>query len=171
VCATKQNRGVNQRKRNFRPAGIAALIAVLIAIFIGLGFAISSWSTMAKARKLKNPVPSTPAALAIAKPLYQLHCQSCHGANGDGRGEKAPELSVAPGDFTDVSKMRSVSDGELYWQVTYGRLPMPAFKNKIDEPGRWALVDYIRTFGQQTPAEKTPAPSSTGAPSAKSAPN
>ena len=121
---------------------------------------------MAKARKLKNPVPATPAVLAQAKQLYQLHCQSCHGANGDGHGEKAPELSVAPGDFTDVSKMRSVSDGELYWQITYGRLPMPAFKDKIDEQGRWALVDYIRTF-----SEKTPATSSTGASSASATSN
>jgi mono/diheme cytochrome c family protein len=145
---------------------MVALIAVLVAMFIALGFAVSNWSTMAKARKLKNPVPATPAALAQAKPLYQLHCQSCHGANGDGHGEKAPELSVAPGDFTDVSKMDSVTDGELYWQITYGRLPMPAFKDKIDQQGRWALVDYIRTF-----AKKTPAPSSTGAPSPKSAPH
>lgn len=133
-------------QKNLKPAGIAALIAVLIAIFIALGFAVSNWSTMAKARKLKNPVPATPAVLAQAKQLYQLHCQSCHGAHGDGHGEKAPELSVAPGDFTDVSKMRSVSDGELYWQITYGRLPMPAFKDKINEEGRWALVDYIRRF-------------------------
>lgn len=117
---------------------------------------------MARARRLKNPVPSTPAALAEGKHLYQLHCQRCHGAKGDGHGEKAPQLAVAPGDFTDASKMRRVADGELYWQITYGRLPMPAFKDKVDEQGRWALVDYIRTF-----AEKTPAPSSTGAPSAK----
>jgi len=153
-------------QKKFKPAGIVALIAALIAIFIALGFAVNNWSTMAKARKLKNPVPATPAALAQAKRLYQLHCQSCHGANGDGHGEKAPELSVAPGDFTDVSKMRSESDGELYWQITYGRLPMPAFKDKIDQQGRWALVDYVRTF-----AEKRPAASSTSAPSARSSPH
>ena len=165
-------------QKKLKPAGIAALLAVLIAIFIALGFAAINWSAMAKARKLKNPVPATPATLAQAKQLYQLHCQSCHGENGDGHGEKAPELSVAPGDFTDVSKMRSVSDGELYWQITHGRLPMPGFQDKIDQHGRWALVDYIRTFSEKPPgtkktppAEDAPAPSSTGAPSAKSAPN
>jgi len=164
VCATNQNRGVkNPPKKNLRLLALVALFVGLLILFIVLGFAVSRWSTIAKARKLKNPVPTTPAVLAEAKQLYQLHCQSCHGGNGDGHGEKAAELSVAPGDFTDVSKMRSVSDGELYWQITYGRLPMPAFKDKIDEQGRWALVDYIRTF-----AEKTPARSSTGAPSATS---
>ncbi|MGH9739693.1 MAG: c-type cytochrome [Candidatus Acidiferrales bacterium] len=129
-----------------RPAAIVALIVVLIALLIGLGYGLVNWSEAARARKLKNPAPATPETLTAGKQLYQLHCQTCHGANGDGHGQKAPELSVAPGDFTNVSKMRRVSDGELYWQITYGRLPMPAFKDKIDEQGRWELVDYIRTF-------------------------
>lgn len=139
-----------------RPAGIAALIVGLIALFIGLGYGLVHWSEAARARKLKNPAPPTPEALAEGKQLYQFHCQKCHAANGDGRGEKAPELSVAPGNFTDVSKMRRVSDGELYWQITYGRLPMPAFKDKIREQGRWELVDYIRTFAS-TPSHAKPA--------------
>ncbi|MGH9562424.1 MAG: c-type cytochrome [Terracidiphilus sp.] len=152
-----------------RPIGIAALIVGLVIVFIGFGFAVSNWSELAKERKLKNPVPATPEALAEAKQLYQQHCQKCHGANGDGHGEKAPELSVAPGDFTDVSKMSRVSDGELYWQITYGRLPMPEFKDKINEQGRWELVDYIRTFAEKAPAPLTTA--ATGAPSSHSAPN
>jgi mono/diheme cytochrome c family protein len=138
----------------------------LIMLLIWLGFAVTNWSAMARARKLKNPVPATPEALAEGKQLYQLHCQRCHGVNGDGHGEKAPELSVAPGDFTDVSEMRRVSDGELYWQITAGRLPMPAFEKKVSKKGRWQLVDYIRTFSATTPAG-----SPTGAPSAESTSN
>ncbi len=134
------------RRKGPKPAAIAALIVGLIVIVIALGYEVEQWSIVARARKLKNPVPTSPAVLVEAKQLYQQHCQRCHGANGDGHGEKAPSLSVAPGDFTDVSKMNHVSDGELYWQITYGRLPMPAFKDKIDEKGRWELVDYIRTF-------------------------
>lgn len=134
------------RRKAPKPAAIAALIACLIIVFIVLGYEVNRWSVVARARKLKNPVATTPAALAEAKQLYQQHCQRCHGPNGDGHGEKAPSLSVAPGDFTDTQKMSRVSDGELYWQITYGRLPMPAFKDKIDENGRWELVDYIRTF-------------------------
>lgn len=137
-----------------------ALIVGLIIIFIGLGFAVSNWTEMARARRLKNPVPSTPTALAEGKQLYQLHCQRCHGAKGDGHGEKAPELSVAPGDFTDVAKMHRVSDGELYWQITAGRLPMPAFKKKVSKTGRWELVDYIRTFSEKKPAEPSAGSSS-----------
>lgn len=123
---------------------------------VALGYEVEQWSILARARKLKNPVPTTPAVLAQAKDLYQQHCQRCHGANGDGHGEKAPSLSVAPGDFTDSTKMSHVSDGELYWQISYGRLPMPAFKDKIDEQGRWELVDYIRTFAAPSHAKAAP---------------
>lgn len=135
------------------------MAVLLIVIFIAFGYEVDQWSMLARARKLKNPVASTPAALADAKQLYKRHCQRCHGANGDGHGEKAPSLSVAPGDFTDASKMGRVSDGELYWQITYGRLPMPAFKDKIDENGRWELVDYIRTFTKKAPGSAPAAPS------------
>ncbi|MGH9687133.1 MAG: c-type cytochrome [Candidatus Acidiferrales bacterium] len=140
-----------------RPLGIVGLIVGLVALLIGLGYGVVNWSEAARAGKLKNPVPVTPKALTDGKQLYQLHCQTCHGANGDGHGQKAPELSAAPGNFTNVSKMRRVSDGELYWQITYGRLPMPAFKDKIKEQGRWELVDYIRTFAS-APSHANPAP-------------
>ncbi|MDE3108955.1 MAG: cytochrome c [Acidobacteriota bacterium] len=133
-------------EKKLRPAAVAALVAGLIVVFVVMGYAVDRWSVVARARKLKNPVAATPEALSEGKRLYQQHCQRCHGANGDGHGEKAPELSVAPGDFTNTPKMSRVSDGELYWQITYGRLPMPAFRDKIDEQGRWELVDYIRTF-------------------------
>jgi mono/diheme cytochrome c family protein len=166
VWATNPKSSANQPHKGPRPGRIAGLIAVLIVLFIALGYEVDQWSMLSRARKLKNPVPATPAALAEAKQLYQQHCQRCHGANGDGHGEKAPSLSVAPGDFTDTKKMSRVSDGELYWQITYGRLPMPAFKDKVDEKGRWELVDYIRTFAERAPAE-----SSTGAPSAASTQN
>jgi mono/diheme cytochrome c family protein len=137
------------RRKSPKAAAIAALVVGLIVVFIAFGYEVNQWSIVARARKLKNPVPVTPVALSEGKQLYQQHCQRCHGPNGDGHGEKAPSLSVAPGDFTDTTKMSRVSDGELYWQITYGRLPMPAFKDKIDEKGRWELVDYIRTFAEK----------------------
>jgi mono/diheme cytochrome c family protein len=91
-------------------------------------------------------VPPTAEAIAVAKQDYVEHCRSCHGEKGDGKGEKAPELSVAPGDFTDARAMSSRTDGQLFWQITRGRLPMPAFEDKLTDQQRWQLVDYIRTF-------------------------
>ncbi len=109
-----------------------------------------TWRATAEARKLKNPVPATPEALAAGKQIYTEHCRRCHGDDGDGKGEKAAELSVAPGDFTNVGEMSRRTDGELFWQITRGRLPMPSFEDKLSDEQRWELVDYIRTFAPKT---------------------
>jgi mono/diheme cytochrome c family protein len=139
-----------QSSRNLRRLGIIALFAALGVVATAAIYSVRNWSAMGKARKLKNPVPPTAEAIAAGMQLYGRHCQKCHGKNGDGQGEKAAELSVAPGDFTDAQKMRTLTDGELYWQITRGRLPMPAFADKLSEEGCWQLVDYIRTFTQET---------------------
>ena len=122
------------------------MFVILGTAIVLAAFAARDWSAMAKARKLPNPVPPTPEALAAGKESYREHCQSCHGEHGDGKGEKAPELSVAPGDFTDTRTMHRLIDGELYWQITRGHRPMPSFRSKLSDEQRWQLVDYIRTF-------------------------
>jgi mono/diheme cytochrome c family protein len=127
-------------------AGWIALLTALSLALVALVWGLQNWTARAQARKLKNPYPATPEALSAGAELYTKHCRSCHGQDGDGKGEKASELSVAPGDFTDRSKMDPESDGELYWQITKGRRPMPSFADKLNAQQRWQLVDYIRTF-------------------------
>jgi mono/diheme cytochrome c family protein len=143
--------------------------AILLGLILcGIGaaviFGVSNWMALAKARKLKNPVAATPAALAEGKQVYAKHCENCHGENGDGKGQKAPELSTAPTDFTKASQMDSRTDGEFFYRIAKGRRPMPAFEDKLNETARWEVVDYIRTF------ESKPTVSSYAAPSSNSAP-
>jgi mono/diheme cytochrome c family protein len=125
---------------------LAALFVILIAGVAALGHAVTAWSTRAAARKLNNPVPPSAEVVAAGMQTYRQHCQKCHGENGDGKGAKAAELSVAPGDFTQVAKMRDLTDGELFWEITKGRRPMPAFADKLSDQERWQVVDFIRTF-------------------------
>lgn len=136
-------------KSGLRKLGLIALFGILIFSLLLVVYLARNWSVMAKARKLQNPVPSTAEAFAAGKESYREHCQSCHGERGDGKGDKADQLSVAPGDFTDARVMHRFADGELYWQITYGRRPMPEFASKLSEESRWQLVDYIRTFASQ----------------------
>lgn len=142
--------GNRPSQSGLRKLGIVALFSVLGISVLLIAYLARNWSVMAKARKLQNPVLATREALAAGKESYREHCQSCHGENGDGKGDKAPELSVTPGDFTDGREMRHYADGELYWQITYGRRPMPAFASKLSEEERWQLVDYIRTFASRS---------------------
>jgi len=140
-----------QPKGKSRAVGVAALALIMGGGAIVTIRAARDWTALAKARKLKNPFPATRQALAGGMQVYTNHCQSCHGQYGDGKGDKAAELSVAPGDFTNTRKMNQLTDGELYWQTTHGRLPMPSFVTKLTNEQRWEVVDYIRTFAQRKP--------------------
>jgi mono/diheme cytochrome c family protein len=152
-------------QRESKKENRATLVIVLLLFFAAAlaltGYAVIQWNAKAKARNLKNPVPATAEAIAAGSQVYRQHCQSCHSPNGDGKGEKAPELSTAPGDFTDAKKMSGLTDGELFWEITEGRHPMPAFADKLSEQERWEAVDYIRTFANRS-ASSRPAAAAQG---------
>ena len=119
---------------------------VIVAIAGGIVlYSFTGFGARARARKLQNPVPPTPAAIAAARLIYENRCANCHGIDGDGKGPKAEELSVAPADFRNARAMAAITDGELYWQITKGARPMPSFES-LSEQERWELVDYVRTF-------------------------
>ena len=131
------------------PQKIMAPILVTFVIVVIAGaivlYSFTGFGARARARKLQNPVPATPEAIAAARLIYKNRCANCHGINGDGKGPKAEELSVAPADFRDTRVMAAITDGELYWQITKGARPMPSFES-LSEQERWELVDYVRTF-------------------------
>src|ERR1700675_3863808 len=84
------------------------LVAFLLVIGSGAGVAVYSLSgqtAWAKAKKLQNPVPPTPQAIEAGMQIYRTHCQNCHGQGGNGKGQRADELSIAPADFSDAHKM------------------------------------------------------------------
>jgi mono/diheme cytochrome c family protein len=139
----------NQSSENRRNLLAPVLVTFLIVAIAGgiVLYSFTGFGARARARKLQNPVPATPEALTMGRSIYENRCATCHGVNGDGKGPKAEELSVAPADFRNARAMAAVTDGELYWQITKGARPMPSFES-LREEERWQLVDYIRTFAQ-----------------------
>lgn len=135
--------------------GIFILFLVVAAGGAAYLYYHSDWRAPAQVKKLQNPVPANNKAIGAGMMIYMDHCQSCHGENGNGKGKKAEELSVAPANFTDAHAMSAVTDGELFWKITHGRRPMPSFKDKLTDEERWQLVVYIRTFA---PKPKSGAP-------------
>ncbi len=87
-------------------------------------------------------IQSYPARLPIAElgmPLYQSHCASCHGEDGNG---------VVPGarNFGDLDYMRGETPASFYAATTEGRGDMPAFRDRLSSDERWDVVAYVWRF-------------------------
>lgn len=138
-----------------------ALVATALGIVGAVGAALISngpWVVPEEAKTVENPVSPTEWVIEAGSKIYMTRCQSCHGANGDGKGEQASRLSVSPGNFTDSKKMDAMTDGELFWKITEGHRPMPRFKNRLTEEERWEVVDYIRTFAPKVAGDSSAVP-------------
>ena len=49
---------------------------------------------------------------------------------------------------SDAKRMATVTDGEIFYQITEGRRPMPSFKRRLTQDQRWQLVLLVRSFSQ-----------------------
>ena len=131
----------------------AAFILAVVGASLAHG---TNWPVPEAAKKMKNPVATSPAVLKAAGAIYVDKCAQCHGDTGKGDGPEAMMYSVKPANFSDVHMMGEMTDGEIFWKMSEGREPMPAFKKQLTEEQRWQLVHYVRAFAK--PAEKKPAP-------------
>src|SRR5256884_716830 len=88
----------------------------------------------------KNPLPASPSTLNAAREIYFDECVQCHGERGQGDGPQAKSHYPLPADLTDPKLLRNVTDGEIFYQISQGRRPMPSFKNRLTQDQRWQLV-------------------------------
>jgi len=167
---TSDNPADRKPKPKFKPNVLGIFVVFIIAGLAGsvVVYSLSDWTAPEKARQLRNPFPPTPQTVGMGMSTYADHCENCHGEDGNGKGQRAEKLSVAPTDFTDAHTMTRATVGELFWKISEGHRPMPAFKGKLSEEDRWQLVDYIRTFSQ--PLVDSPAESSNPTPNKDAAP-
>lgn len=129
-----------------RYLGLGILLIVGLVAFISF---LRNRIAQQAAHNTRNPIAATPEVLAAARTHYDSHCASCHGSSGDGKGDKADGLWSKPTDFRDAVQMNRRTDGDLYWVITTGSWPMPAFGSQLTDTQCWELVDYIRTFAGQ----------------------
>jgi mono/diheme cytochrome c family protein len=125
---------------------VFAIFAVVAAGGSVVLLSFSHWNPPDSANQLKNPQPSTPESIRNGNYIYVNHCQSCHGAAGDGHGERAKSLSIQPSDLTDGGRVPHESDGMIFWKISEGHRPMPAYRHKLTDQERWDLVNYLRTL-------------------------
>jgi len=109
---------------------------------------------------------TTPQELGAAKRLYEAQCAACHGAAGDGKGPRGPEMAAqvwswargeGPGIFTDTNYIVQRNPSELTNVILDGYPPpacarglagclMPSYRGKLTAQQIDGLVDYIYTF-------------------------
>lgn len=105
------------------------------------------WVSPKTAQEIKNPLSGDKTSLAEGKKLYTTNCAPCHGEKGRGDGPAAQALTPKPADHSS-GVVQSESDGSLFWKLSEGRNPMPAYKAILNEHQRWEVVNYIRTLAK-----------------------
>jgi mono/diheme cytochrome c family protein len=110
------------------------------------------WRSPAPHAAKKNPIASTQDSLAAGQKIYSKTCAFCHGKSGDADGPAVIELNIHPARLSDP-QLDTESDGALFWKITTGKRPMPAYGKRLSQTDRWNLVNYIRTLPKREPTK------------------
>lgn len=126
----------------------------VVLLFVAAGSALYAffhpgpWIVPEEAKRVQNPLKPSQADLPGSRRLYLDKCAECHGESGKGDGSQARMYDPHPTNFTDTAHMSTVTDGELFYKISEGHRPMPAFKKRFTVEQRWQLVLLLRWLGQ-----------------------
>src|SRR5690606_36561206 len=103
----------------------------------------NTWQAPDWADTLKNPIKAASPELDQGETLYATYCATCHGERGQGDGTMGAEFEVKPANF-HLSAFQNQTDGAIFWKISEGKGPMPAYKASLNDDQRWQLVAYLR---------------------------
>jgi mono/diheme cytochrome c family protein len=130
---------------------VCALALICLSIVLA-AFHKTPWAVPLADKERKNPLSLSEGNINAAKPVYSEKCANCHGDTGKGDGSDAMMYDPTPSDLTDSAKMNKLTDGEIFYQISEGRKPMPSFKKRLTEEQRWQLVLLVRSFAKSPTA-------------------
>lgn|SRR5690606_38474796 len=89
---------------------------------------------------LKSPLDSVSLNPEKGKELFNIYCAICHGDKGDGQGNlvKREKFLGVPS-----YKDREITEGSIYFVVTYGLNSMGSHANQLSQEERWQVTDYV----------------------------
>jgi len=104
------------------------------------------WDVTAYLYTLSASAPT----LEQGQQLYTAQCAACHGASGQGNG---PQAAGDLPDFTSPEFFATTVEQDYYQSLTAG-LPTSAhlFTDALTEDERWAVAEYVRALGYQSPS-------------------
>ena len=134
-------------------------------------------SHYASAHMVSNPVTSlSKDAYTETERLYLINCAICHGPKLDGNGplwkDGSGPFPAKPATLVGDAKYEAMSEGTMYYSVTYGRNLMGSYASQLTPQQRWDIIYYIKNKQAEAkggPASTTPAADSAAAPAKTSA--
>lgn len=96
-----------------------------------------------------NGGTATPADPTVrGRLVYQVHCATCHGAEGHGDGSAAAELKPAPRDFASSAWKFGASTAAIHRVVADGMrgTGMPAYRHALSAADLDAVIAFVQTL-------------------------
>lgn len=93
------------------------------------------------------PFDLTRDFLYRGKERYDIYCQMCHGATGNGQGIiMTGQYGYVPAPTFHRVDSYNMTDGEIYSSIANGIRSMPSYSTQIRVEDRWAIVAYVRAL-------------------------
>jgi mono/diheme cytochrome c family protein len=134
---------------------LVALLVVAAGSALYAYFHPGPWIVPEEAKQVANPLKPSRVDLPGARKLYLDKCAECHGDTGKGDGPQGRMYDPQPKDLTDAAHMNAVSDGELFYKISEGHRPMPAFRKRLTDEQRWQLVLFLRSLTAPAATDST----------------
>ena len=93
-----------------------------------------------------NPVPADDISLQRGEILYSLHCELCHGANGNGDGPLEVFYEDRPPSDLTTRNITAQFDGSLFRTLSQGLGDMPGLHENLTPRERWDVINHVRSL-------------------------
>ncbi len=91
------------------------------------------------------PIDVTETLVRRGQNRFQIYCQPCHGALGDGNGITKQYGMIATPSYHD-DRIRKMAEGEIFNTITHGKNTMMPYGDKLTADDRWAVIAYVRAL-------------------------
>jgi mono/diheme cytochrome c family protein len=106
------------------------------------------------ARKKSPLTGDEKTILAEGKVLYEIYCDHCHGAKGEGDGKVATGVTVdgvERGFYAGVANLKgdaykNITEGHIFHVITMGKGLMMPHGSQISPEDRWKIARYVKSL-------------------------
>jgi mono/diheme cytochrome c family protein len=98
---------------------------------------------------LKSPIETTEESLAKGAELYNIYCISCHGEQGDGKGQLVLNDKILGVPSYAESRLPEITEGSIYHVITYGKNMMGSHASQLTWDERWKITQHVLKLRSQ----------------------